>query len=131
MNTKNLYNISKSTMLFCLIFFISDRTIGKLLKGIYEKQKRGDYFQTTYAVKNVKEKVLIFGSSRAMHHYVSEVFERKLNSSTYNVGRNGKNILYSYAILEQILTYHKPKIVILDVSPLEFSWKAGDEGETK
>jgi hypothetical protein len=106
-----------------------DRGLGYLLEKIYYAQARGDYFQTTYAVQKANEKVLIFGSSRALHHYVSDVFEKKLNLTTYNIGRNGKNILYSYALLSQILTHHKPEIIILDVQQKELSWKSGKDGE--
>ncbi len=119
----------KSTLLFLIIFFAADRSLGYILRVLYAKQSRGDYFQTTYAVKQAKEDLLIFGSSRAMHHYVSDILEKNLNYSSYNVGRNGRTVLYSYVIFSQILTYHKPKIVILDLSPLEFSTDESSQGE--
>lgn len=126
---KTLLTVIKSLGLFLLIFFVADRSLAYYLDSVYNKQTRGDFFQTTYAVKNVKDEILIFGSSRAMHHYVSAILENELHRSTYNIGRNGKNILYSNALFDQILTYHHPEMVVLDVSPFEFSWKAGEEGE--
>jgi hypothetical protein len=101
--------------------FILDRSIGYFLEKIYLEHKRGDFHQTTYAMTKAKEDILIFGSSRALHHYVSDTIEEKMHLSTYNLGRNGRNILYSHALFSQIVTYHKPKLVILDVTPTEFS----------
>lgn len=129
MEKKALTAALKSVLLFLILFIGLDRTVGYILSKIYFNQTQGDFYQTTYAVKQSKDDVLIFGSSRAMHHYVSKNFENKFNLNTYNVGRNGKNILYSYALLSQIITRHNPKIIILDVQPREFSWKAGVEGE--
>ncbi|MCC8426353.1 DUF1574 family protein [Mucilaginibacter sp. UR6-11] len=110
--------------------FIADRLIGHTLKKIYFKQQKGDYYQTTYAVDSARQQLLIFGSSRASHHYVSSVFEKYTNKSVYNLGRDGRNILYSEAIFLQVLSNHKPDDVILDVTPNEFSWKAGNEGRS-
>lgn len=119
----------KNTVLFIAILFIADRLVGYELKKIYFKQKKGDYYQTTYAMNSAKQQLLIFGSSRASHHYVSSIFEKYINKSTYNLGRDGRNILYSEAVFAQILSYHRPDKVILDVTPDEFSWKAGKEGQ--
>jgi hypothetical protein len=121
--------MAKSAFIFFSLLFIGDRIIGYELKKIYFKQKDGDYYQTTYAIKNVHEQLLIFGSSRALHHYVSPIFEKCTDESTYNLGRDGKTIMYSEAILSQILSYHHPREIILDVTPDEFSWKAGKDGE--
>ncbi len=119
----------KSAVIFLSILFIADRLIGYELKNMYFKQRNGDYYQTTYAINSAKQQLLIFGNSRASHHYVSSIFEKCINESTYNLGRDGRNILYSLAIFSQILSYHRPDKVILDVTPDEFSWKAGREGE--
>jgi hypothetical protein len=128
--SKLLYiKIAKSAIIFFSLLFIGDRIIGYELKKIYFNQKDGDYYQTTYAIKNVHEQLLIFGSSRALHHYVSPVFEKCTDKSTYNLGRDGKNIMYSEAILSEILSYHHPQEIILDVTPDEFSWKGGKDGQ--
>lgn len=118
----------KSAVILTGALFIADRLIGHTLKNIYFKQQKGDYYQTTYAVDSARQQLLIFGSSRASHHYVSSVFEKYTNKSVYNLGRDGRNILYSEAIFLQVLSNHKPDAVILDVTPNEFSWKAGNEG---
>jgi hypothetical protein len=128
--SKSLYiKIAKNAFIFFSLLFIGDRIIGYEIKKIYFKQKDGDYYQTTYAIKNVHEQLLIFGSSRAVHHYVSQVFGKSTHQSTYNLGRDGRNIMYSEAILSQILSYHHPREIILDIMPDEFSWKAGKDNQ--
>ena len=122
-------NAFKSVLLFLIILFSADRVIGYYLESLYLKSKNGEFYQTTYAIKEANEDVLIFGSSRAMHHYNSNIIEKHVQLPTYNLGRSGENILYSYAVFSQVLSNHKPKLVILDVQPSEFSWKAGKEGE--
>jgi hypothetical protein len=119
----------ESLLLFILILFICDRLIGYKLHDIYFKQKKGDFYQTTYAIKNAKEDVLILGSSRALHHYVSSIFQNCINMSTYNLGRDGRNISYAYTVFSQVLTYHHPRVIILDMQPEEFSLSDGKESE--
>lgn len=129
MKTTMLKKSLKSLLLFIVVLFVCDRLIGYVLQDIYFKQKKGDFYQTTYAIKHAKEDVLILGSSRAMHHYVSTIFQSNINMSTYNLGRDGRNISYAYTVFSQILTYHHPRVVILDMQPDEFSQKAGKEAD--
>lgn len=120
--------MSKNAAILIGMLFLADRLTGYELKKLYFKQNKGDYYQTTYAINSARQQLLIFGSSRATHHYVSSIFEKYSNKSAYNLGRDGRNILYSEAIFSQVLSYHKPDEVILDVTPDEFTWKAGAEG---
>jgi len=126
---KDLLKAIKSLALFILILLIADRAIGYFIEKLYFKQKTGDLYQTTYAIQQAKQKVLIFGASRAMHQYVPDILEQKLHKSAYNLGRDGRNMIYHFAILSQVLTYNHPDLVILDVLPDEYSFKPGKEGE--
>jgi hypothetical protein len=71
-------------------------------------------------METTKADLLIFGSSRANHHYQPDVFEKQLNLSYYNVGRDGNSIFYDYAILKSILKRYSPKLIILDFKAQEF-----------
>jgi hypothetical protein len=118
-----------SCLLFVSLFFIGDRIIGYYLNNLYLEQKKGDFFETTYALKHVKEDLLIFGSSRAVRHYDPNILQDSLNLSAINVGKIGNTLLYSYAIFSQILTYHVPKVVVLDISPIEFAKSERERGQ--
>lgn len=124
-----LYKLLKNLFLFVSIVFVLDRAIGYTLKKMYFKGQKGDFYQTTYAITNAKEQVLILGSSRAAHHYVSSILQNNMQLSTYNLGRDGRNIAYAYTVFSQLLTYHHPKIVILDMQPEEFVWNETRQSE--
>ena len=46
--------------------------------------------------------ILIFGSSRAVHHYNSSMIEDSLGMSCYNCGDDGNGIILSYGRLSMI-----------------------------
>lgn len=114
------FHFLKKLIVFLLIVFISDYLIGKVLEFFYYKQNNGIYYRTSYSINQTKADLLIFGSSRANHHYDPEVFENKLKLSSYNTGRNGTGIVYYYSILKTVLKRYSPKYIVLDIRPDEF-----------
>lgn len=101
-------------LLLVVLVAISDCLIGMVLRYAYFTQRYGAGYRTTYAIDSTLADVLIFGSSRANHHYVPECFEDLLNMTYYNTGRDGNFIFYQEAILDCILKRYTPKVVILD-----------------
>ena len=97
--------------------------IGKTLNYFYFKQESGLQYRTTYSMEKTKADLLVFGSSRANHHYQPEVFEEELKISYYNVGRDGNFIFYHYAVLKSVLKRYKPKVIVLDFVEKEFEKK--------
>ncbi len=83
-------------------------------------------FRTTYAMERTKEEILIFGSSRANHHYHSAVLSAHLKQSVYNVGRDGHFILYNLAVLQSNLKRYTPSTILLDISRDEFAVNNAD-----
>ena len=114
-----LYFVFKFSILFFIIFLF-DFLIGNGLRYLYYKQESGYQFRTTYSLEKADADILIFGSSRANHHYNSEIFENRLKMSCYNVGRYGSSIFYHSAILKGVLKRYTPKIIILDIRRWEF-----------
>lgn len=114
-----LYFLVKFFILLFIVF-IFDFFIGSALRYLYFKQQNGYQFRTTYSLEKTNADILIFGSSRANHHYNSEIFENRLKMSCYNVGRDGSSIFYHSAILKGILKRYTPKIIILDIRRWEF-----------
>jgi hypothetical protein len=94
--------------------------MGKILEYYYFNQESGLQYRTTYSIEKTKADILIFGSSRANHHYNPIVFENRLKMSYYNVGRDGNFIFYHFAVLKGVLKRYSPKIVILDFVDHEF-----------
>jgi hypothetical protein len=112
--------IFKLVVLFLIVLAI-DFAVGNILGYFYFKQESGLQYRTTYSIEKTKAEVLVFGSSRANHHYSPEIFEKQLDLTFYNVGRDGSSILYHDAILKGILKRYIPKIVILDINQGEFA----------
>jgi hypothetical protein len=117
------YQISKFgfkvIFLFCFVF-IADQITGNILRKLYFSQKAGEAYRTTFAMDSTNAELLIFGSSRASHHYVPEIFEERLKMTYYNTGRDGSFILYNYAVLKVVLSRYSPQIIVLDINPTEF-----------
>lgn len=107
-------------LFFIIVLFFLDLAIGYLLKYFYFKQDSGILYRTTYAIDSTKADVLIFGSSTANHHYIPELFNKKMYLSCYNTGRDGNSILFSYAVLKGVLKRYNPEMIILDINPGEF-----------
>ncbi len=111
---------------FIIVSFIliCDRGIGILLKNFYFSQESGDGYRTTYAIDSTVADILVFGSSRANHSYVPEIFEDSLRSTFYNTGRDGNYVLYNYAIFKAITSRYNPKMIILDIRPEDLAGNA-------
>ncbi len=106
--------------IFLGILFCLDFIFGTGLKFLYNNQKSGWLYRATYSFDSTKADILIFGASRANHHYAPNIFQNRMNLSCYNTGRDGQIIFYNYAVLKSVLKRYSPKIVILDFSREEF-----------
>lgn len=113
------YYFKKVFLLFAIVFVL-DYSIGYCLSYFYFRQESGMLYQTTYSIEKTTADILIFGSSRASHHFYPNVFEKRLNLTFYNVGRDAQLISYHYAVLKGVLKRYSPKVVILDFSYGEF-----------
>jgi hypothetical protein len=108
-----------------LILFVVDFIFGETLRYFFFRQKGGWEAKTTFTLDKMKEEVVVVGSSRASHHYVSKILEKELGKSTFNTGRDGNFILYSGAVIEATLNRYTPELVIIDVRESEFADQHG------
>lgn len=131
MNSKE-GNISKSktwallkrAMTFVFIVFIADLLTGEVLRHFYFSQESGQLYRTTYSVDSTEADAVVFGSSRANHHYKPGVLADKTGMEVYNAGREGNFIFYHYGVLSAVLERHTPEIVILDFVRGEFRYNS-------
>ena len=92
---KNVYLRFVAGALFVFIIVtILDFGIGSALKAFYFRETSGIDYRTTYSIEKTRADLLIFGASTATHNYIPGTFEKRLNLSAYNVGRDGNSILY-------------------------------------
>jgi hypothetical protein len=116
MRKSSLIHFTKNIIIFVIVIFTLDRVFGFALEKFYFSLKTGQFAQNTYALDKASPDILIFGSSRALHHYSSKILSKKLNLSIYNAGRDGQFLPFYCASQEVILERKIPKIIILDVN---------------
>lgn len=115
----------KFIFLVCILV-IADFIIGKTLKHYYFKINSGSLYNITFVIDSAKAETLVFGSSRASHQYVPKIFESQLNTTFYNCGNDGTGLIYEAALIKAVTTRYKPKRILIDILPDEFSFDESD-----
>lgn len=110
-------NVLKKILLFLVLVIMVDQFGGYALERINLGTLKGDYGRNNYIATQANQDILIFGSSRAIHHYDPTLIGKAFNMSCYNCGEDGMGIILMYARLQMILQRHTPKIIIYDVEP--------------
>jgi hypothetical protein len=113
--SKKLSGFLLKLFIFFATVVVLDKSIGAILKHFYFKQASGLDYKTRYALDSTNQQVLIFGSSRAEYIFNPLIIEKELNTTCYNVGRNGHPIFYHYALLQSTLKRYTPNTIILNV----------------
>lgn len=106
-----------------LFVYLLDYATGTGLRYMYFKPTEGKFHDLTYALDSTRADLIIVGSSRASHGYVSQQIEDSLHLSCYNAGMEGAQFLHQYATVQSIIKRHKPKIIIWDY------WKGLEQNE--
>lgn len=120
--------IIRSVLLLGLII-MGDFIVGHALGYITETIKTGGQGRDNYICNECKDDILVFGSSRALHHYDVPILSDSLGMTGYNCGADGCGILSSYARLKMIRERHVPKIIILDLVTGYDVLKKGDNSQ--
>lgn len=101
--------------LFLLTLFVFDRSLGMVFSYMTDNAKGGYIGHHKYVTDKVNEDVLIFGSSRAIHHYNPKIITDSLGLTCYNCGQDGNGIILFYGLWQMIKEHHKPKLIIYDI----------------
>jgi hypothetical protein len=122
-------NISRTLkiVLFILIITITDKVFGLILRKLYFSQTAGQNYSLSYVLSQCNSDIIIFGNSRAQHHYDSRIISAALKMSCYNAGQDGgHSIILPYAEIKSITKRYSPKIIILEFSPTGIVHYEGD-----
>lgn len=110
-------------LVFIFLVVGADQLTGVFLEKLYFSQKNGQGKELNYVFSECKADILIFGNSRAQHHYDSEIITRISKKSCYNAGQDGgHSILLPLAQLKIIINRYSPKIIILELDPSSFAY---------
>ncbi len=120
-NSSQYIKFFRNIIILVVILFVCDRLIGYVLEKQYYKQTHGDAQTGIYLLEDAKEDIIIMGSSRASHHYNAEVLEQETGMTAFNGGRDEMVISYISSMLDVLYQRHKPKVLILDITPHEIS----------
>lgn len=103
--------------LLCFLFLtvILDVLSGFFFQKLKESAIGGNTARNEYIANRVKAPVLIFGSSRAIHHYDPRIFKDSLNIDCYNCGQDGMGIITFYGRYKMITQRYIPQLIIYDV----------------
>lgn len=115
-----MLKLTKKIVLLILLLIFLDRAVGKVLEKMFYKQTHGDDYVSIQLFDSIKSDILVFGSSRASHHYVSDSIEKYSVKTVYNGGRDNMGIHYIYASLKVVLDRYHPNEIILDLIPHNF-----------
>lgn len=86
--------------------------------GLLRSEVRDGLTYKDYYISELSnEDILVLGSSRAAHHYVSQIIEDSLGFTCYNCGVAGGGIVPAYARFKMLTARHKPKMIIYEVTP--------------
>lgn len=101
--------------LFLILAYAFDFAFGQIMTYVNNHTVKGDYGRNNYICKETYQDILIFGSSRAIHHYNTDILTDKLGLSCYNCGEDGMGIICSYGRYSLIKQRYQPKMVIYDI----------------
>ena len=83
--------------LFFLLVAIVDVAVGKTFSYLLDHVKGGDNGRNNYICDSLRTDILVFGSSRAIHHYNPLILTDSLGLSCYNCGQDGNGSILNYA----------------------------------
>ena len=102
---------------FVAIIFVADVAIGYVLRYATNHISVGGQGRDNYIANVAKEDIMIFGSSRAVHHYNAQMIEDSLGLSCYNCGQDGNGIILDYGRLLMVSERKMPKTILVDINP--------------
>lgn len=111
---------------FFLVVLVFDILSGKAFSYLADHAKGGDNMRNNYICNETNEDILVFGSSRAIHHYNPIIISDSLGMSCYNCGYDGNGAILSYGRYQLICQRYHPKVLIYDVIP-KFDLLAGED----
>jgi hypothetical protein len=108
-----------------VLVFILDQALGRQLEHVFYNLRSGRFGIINSAV-NTRADILILGESKAHHNYIPKVIAKNLGLTCFNLGADGMNVVYQFILINHIINYYQPKLIIYDVSGKEFNEKYFD-----
>lgn len=114
----------KSSLIVIVGFLLVDNIFGFIADKLTMKlPDNGGYTvaKEKRLLYNLNDDVIIIGSSRASHHFVSSILQDSINTylnkkvSVYNGGLDGRYLDCSSLLIENLITNHQNKLLIWEI----------------
>ena len=105
------------TLMFCAIVSAIDFVMGIGFDKIVSIYTTTDLGRDNHICNIGEEDILVFGSSRGVHHYDTQMISDSIGIPSYNCSEDGQGIILNYARFCMFQERHIPKMIIYDVEP--------------
>lgn len=110
---KGLKKLGVAIFVVLALVIVIDFVVGIVMHWMLPQiSNQGDTGKTYFSLNEVDAPIVIVGSSRAAHHYVTQMVEDCFCMRTYNVGRDGCFFSYNCCVVNSILDRYTPKLII-------------------
>lgn len=105
-------------LLFALFAILAgiDIATGFVFDKLTLSAKRGYTGRNEFIADKLHDPVLVFGSSRSVHHYDPQVLADSLGVPCYNCGQDGMGIITFYGRFKLLTARYTPRLIIYDVT---------------
>lgn len=105
------------TIVLLIIILTIDTGMGIVFQHMVKTAKGGETERIEYICHKTSEKLLVFGSSRAAHHYDPRILEDSLHMTCYNCGKDGNGIILLYGWYQILKKRYTPRVILYDIQP--------------
>lgn len=104
-------------LILAVLVIIADRAVGRIENVLFARKNT----KLTYAAYSQEPvDIVILGSSRASHHYIPAIISDTTKLSCVNLGVDGQNIYYHFALLNLHLRHNTPEAVVYELLDIDF-----------
>lgn len=104
-------------LLFFAIVAVIDWGYGQTCDFLFGHAIGGENKTIITTCEDQSANVLIMGSSRARHHYVSSIIEASIGCPVYNAGFDGNGIILMSGFYDLLSARHRPNLILYEVTP--------------
>ena len=92
-----------------------DQLVGRWLDRACAATTTGTQGRANYIVDSLDAPIVVFGSSRALHHYVPTIIADSTRLDCYNCGLEGLGIKTTYALVRGLNQRYEPQLIVFDL----------------
>lgn len=121
---KDIRRFGISFIITAILLIVTDFIIGFVADKVVDKMPNysGQIAKDNYRLHRLETDIIILGSSRGSHHYVTSLLSDSIDNymgeeySIYNAAIDGKFANSNSCAAEMIISRYRPKLVIIDLS---------------